>query len=73
MSVIRISKMQVRPRSLNPWQAASPRSSVTTLGEVVVLVLLEGGGVVGLAFPAGVVAVAALVVASTLTRPLTLE
>ncbi len=32
MSVIRISNMAVRPRSQNPWQLASPRSSVAAGG-----------------------------------------
>jgi hypothetical protein len=32
MSIIQISNMVVRPRSKNPWQLASPRSSVVAGG-----------------------------------------
>ena len=50
MSVIRISKMHVRPRSQCPWQLASPISSVVVGGcGVPVLGVDDDGGVVLLA------------------------
>ncbi len=51
MSVIRISKMHVRPRSQNPWQLASPLSSVVVGGVGGVAVGVDGGG--GVAVPVG--------------------
>ena len=50
MSVIRISKMHVWPRSQNPWQLASPLSSVVVGGCGVPAVgVNDDGGVVLLA------------------------
>jgi len=60
VSVIRISNMVVRPRSQNPWQLASPRSSVAAgRGRVTAGGVDEGGMVES--------------PAATLTRRLTLE
>ena len=52
MSVIRISKMHVRPCSQNRWQLASPLSSVVVGGAGGVAVGGDGGGGVVLPTPA---------------------
>ena len=54
MSVIRISKIHVRPRSQNPWQLASPLSSVEVggCGVPAVGVGNDGGVVLLAAVPA---------------------
>ena len=59
MSIIRISNMVVRPRSQNPWQLASPRSSVAAGGRGASAVGVDESG--------------ALAPAAFRTRQLTLE
>ena len=59
MSVIRILNMVVRPRSQNPWQLASPRSSVAAGGRGASAVGVDESG--------------ALAPAAFRTRRLTLE
>ncbi len=54
MSMIRMSKMHVRPRSQNPWQLASPHSSVVVGDVGGVAVGIDGGG--GVVLPAATLA-----------------
>ncbi len=54
MSVIRMSKMHVRPRCQNPWQLASPLSLVVVGG--VGVSVGGGGGGVGVVLPSATLA-----------------